>query len=114
LEYHEEVNFSIGNLVVTTLALGSWPKQRAYEGASQEWSPGVTFHAPRNVGECEEWTSTLPSEFPLWELESQWTPEFSKNDCKGQNPLDWGVLYIIGKILQPRCLKWDHKTHLGT
>jgi hypothetical protein len=26
----------------------------------------------------QEWTSTLPEEFPLWELESQWTFEFSK------------------------------------
>ncbi len=52
-----------------------------------------------------EWTSTFPSELPLWELESQWTLKFSENDCKGQNPLDCGVLYIIGKILELKCLK---------
>jgi hypothetical protein len=32
-----------------------------------------------------ELTHTLPSGFPLWELEFQWTPEFSKSDLKGEN-----------------------------
>jgi hypothetical protein len=30
---------------------------------------------------------TLPSEFPLWELESQWTFEYLENDLKGQKSL---------------------------
>ncbi len=38
-----------------------------------------------------KWTFTLPSEFPLWELESLWTPESLGNNCRGQNPLDWKV-----------------------
>jgi len=76
------------------------------------WKPRFTFHAPGSVGECEEWTSTLPSELPLWELESQWTPESSKNNCKGQNSLDWKFPYIIGKILKLKCLKWACMTHL--
>jgi hypothetical protein len=66
-----------------------------------------------SMRECENWTSTLPSELPLWELDSRWTPEFSKNDCKGQNPLDWGFPYIIGNLLERKCLKWAHMTHLG-
>ncbi len=33
---------------------------------------------------------------------------------QGQNPLDWGVYYIIGKLLEHRCLKWALTTHLGT
>jgi hypothetical protein len=40
---------------------------------------------------------TLPNEFPLWELESQWIFESLEGDCKGQNSLDWKVCYIIGK-----------------
>ncbi len=24
-----------------------------------------------------------------------------------------GVLYIIEKLLEPRCLKWDHIAHFG-
>ncbi len=30
----------------------------------------------------------------------------------GQNPLVWRVLYIIGKLLKRKCLKWAHMTHL--
>ncbi len=61
----------------------------------------------------KEWTSTLPSELSLWELESQWTPESLENDCRGQNPLDWKVPYIIGKILERKCPKWSCITHFG-
>jgi hypothetical protein len=64
------------------------------------------------MGECENWTSTLPSELPLWELESRWTFESSGSNCKGQNPLDWEVPYIVGKFFELRCLKWDRMTHL--
>ncbi len=59
-----------------------------------------------------EWTFTLLSKLPFWELESQWTPEFLKGDRRGQNPLVWRVLYIIGKLLKPGCLKWVRVTHL--
>jgi len=57
---------------------------------------------------------TLPRELPLWELESQWILEFSKIDYRGQNPLDWRVIYIIGKLLKLKCLKWTSMTHLNT
>ncbi len=33
--------------------LGFATKARACKGVGQEGSPGVTSHAPRNVGECE-------------------------------------------------------------
>jgi hypothetical protein len=36
----------------------------------------------------------------------KWTPESSKRDYRGQNPLPRRVLYIIGKILKVLCLKW--------
>jgi hypothetical protein len=65
--------------------------------------------------ECERvwrWRLTLPSEFPLWELESQWTPELSKSNYRGQNTLHWRVLYIIEKLLKCKCLKWARMTHL--
>jgi hypothetical protein len=59
-----------------------------------------------------ERTLTFPSEFPCWELESQWTPECSKSDCKGQNPMARKKIYIIGKLLERRCPKWACITHL--
>ncbi len=58
--------------------------------------------------------STLPSELPLWELESQWTFEFLESHFKGQNWLHWRVPYTIEKILEHRYLKWACMTHLGT
>jgi len=35
-----------------------------------------------------------------------------KSDLKGQNSMSCCVLYIIGKILERRCLKWAHVVHL--
>jgi hypothetical protein len=54
-----------------------------------------------------------PSELPFWELESWWTPESLKSDCRGQNPLDWGVPCVIGKLLDHKCLNWARMTHLN-
>jgi hypothetical protein len=34
-------------------SLGLATKAKAYKSASQEGSPGITFHAPRNAKECE-------------------------------------------------------------
>jgi hypothetical protein len=38
----------------------------------------------------------------------------TEDNCKGQNSLDWGFPYIIGKLLECRYLKWACMTHLGT
>jgi hypothetical protein len=59
-----------------------------------------------------EWTLTPPSELSFWELETRWTPKFSESDCRGQNPLNWRVSYIIAKLLKCKCLKWLRMTHL--
>jgi hypothetical protein len=40
------------------------------------------------------------------------TPEFLKRNCRGQNSLHWGVIYIIGKLLKCRYLKWALMAHL--
>jgi hypothetical protein len=40
------------------------------------------------------------------------TPKFSERNCMGQKFLPWEVLYIIGKLLKCRCLKWARITHL--
>jgi hypothetical protein len=42
----------------------------------------------------------------------KWTPKFSERDFKGQNPSAWKFIYIIGKLLKRRCLKWARITHL--
>jgi hypothetical protein len=40
------------------------------------------------------------------------TPEFSERDYRGQITSSWRILYIIGKLLKHRCLKWDLIAHL--
>jgi len=45
-------------------------------------------------------------------MESRWTPKISKSNFRGQNSMYYGVLYIIGKLLELRCLKWDRIFHL--
>jgi len=57
-------------------------------------------------GSVREWTLTLPRQLPLWEMESRSTPETSESDLRGQTSMSCGVLYIIGKLLELRYLKW--------
>jgi hypothetical protein len=59
-------------------------------------------------GKCEDETHTPKS----GNLESSGTPENSKLDCRGQNTLHWGVLYIFGKILKCKCPKRPLMSHL--
>jgi len=59
-----------------------------------------------------EWTFTFLRQLPLWEMESRWTPKTLESDCKGQNSMACGVLYIIGKLLEFKFLKWARITHL--
>jgi hypothetical protein len=49
---------------------------------------GVTLTFLGMQKTVKEWAHTLQSGLPLWELESLWTPESSKNDLKGQNSFD--------------------------
>jgi hypothetical protein len=60
----------------------------------------------------KESTPTLPSALQLWELKFQWTFESLESNCRGQNSLDWKVTYRIGNVLELKCLKWVHMTHL--
>jgi hypothetical protein len=107
-------NFEVHhNFGVATLVLGSQWKQRFTKVWAKNEALELHFMLLgmwENVREC---TSTLPNEFSIWELESEWTFKFSKNDYKGQNSLDWKFLYIIGKLLELKCLKWARMTHLG-
>jgi hypothetical protein len=99
-------------IFVVTLALGSRPRQRACKGAGQE-DPRESHHIlPGVLESVREWTLTLPRQLPLWEMESRWTPETSESDCRGQTLMSCGVLYIIGKLLKRKCLKWVHIAHL--
>jgi hypothetical protein len=97
-------------LNVTTLALGSRPRQRFTRlQAKREVGSHTTYSQ-----ECEKVWGNEPSHpkgGSLWELESQWTPEFLEGNCKGQNLMTWKALYTNGKILECRYLKWAHIAH---
>jgi hypothetical protein len=95
-----------------SLSLGFATKARACKSAGQEEARESHFMLLRVQKSVSEWTLTLPRELSLWELKSRSTPESSESDRRGQNSLDWGVSYIIGKILELRFLKWARMTHL--
>ncbi len=57
---------------------------------------------------CEDETHTPKS----GNLGSSGTPENSELDCKGQNTLYWGVLYINRKVFKCRCPKWPRMSYL--
>jgi len=44
--------------------------------------------------------------------ESSRTREILEFDCRGQNTLHCGVLYIIGKLSKCKCRKWARMGHL--
>jgi hypothetical protein len=112
--YNEDKNQAQNNdyFKCCNLNLGLVTKARGCKVAGQEKNPRVTSHAPGSAKECEGMNLHTPKWTPCWELESQWTPKSSKCNCKGQNPLPWKILYIIGNILKLRCLKWAHIAHL--
>ncbi len=86
-------------IYVATLALGSRPKQRLTRLRAEKGTLGMKANV-------REWMFTLPKELPPWELESRWTLECLKSDCRGQNPMDWRFFYTIGNLLKRKCLKW--------
>jgi len=59
-------------------------------------------------GKCE--VATRIPENGTWE--SRRTPKNSEHNCRGQNSLHWGVLYIVEKVLKCRCPKWPRMSHL--
>jgi hypothetical protein len=61
-----------------------------------------------NLKECEDETQTL--EIGTWE--SFEIPKISEFDCRGQNTLHWGVIYIIEKLSKCRCRKCARMDHL--
>jgi hypothetical protein len=106
-------------LIVATLALGSRPRQGNCKVVGLVVDPGVTSHAPGSAKSVREWTLTLPSELPWWELVrvgESWSPKgtakTSKSNLKGQNSMACGAFYMIENLLERRCLKWSRIAHL--
>ncbi len=93
-------------------SLGLATKVRGCKVMGQKKNPGVTSRAPGSAKECgnEPSYSQMNSHVGSWSF--KWTPKSSRRDCRGQNSSPWKVLYIIGKLLKCRCLKWACIAHL--
>ncbi len=63
---------------VVTLVLGSRPKQGLARVQAKREARQAHFMLYRMQGNMREWTLTLPSEFPLWKLESDGLPNFQR------------------------------------
>jgi hypothetical protein len=122
-------------LDVATLALGSRPRQRELQGCGPKGSsgvkpkgspgakakrsprpkargsPGVTSHTPGNVRKCEGVNFHTPKATPTL---GDGVPVDSRNfrERLQETSMDCDVLYIIGKLLKRRYLKWARIAHL--
>jgi hypothetical protein len=54
----------------------------------QKGNPVVTSHALGSAKSVREWTLTLQSELPLWELEPHMDSRIFKAQLQGPNPID--------------------------
>jgi hypothetical protein len=97
---------------VATLASGSQSRQglTKMQTKSESGSHISCSQECRRVWRSEPPHSQRNSHFV--KLKSQWTPESSKGNFRGQNSLDWANPYITKNLLEYRCLKWVSMTHL--
>jgi hypothetical protein len=100
---------------VATLALGSRPRQGLVRVWTKSEARESHFMLPggwecRRVWGNEHSHSQVSSHFGSWSPGGLLSLQRAIAGVK--TPLDWGVPYIIGKILKCRCLKWARMTHL--
>jgi hypothetical protein len=98
---------------IVTLAFDSRPRQGLVRLWAKREARESHLMLPGVQKSVKEWMNPhTPKWTPILGIASQRTPKSSKGNCKGQNPLDWKVLYIIGNLLKRRCLKWTRMTNL--
>ncbi len=86
-------------------SLGLTTKARGSQGCGPRKKPG-------SARECEGIDPHTPKGTPTLGVGIPLDSQIFKVRLQGSNPLHRGVLYINGKILKRRCLKWAHMTHL--
>ncbi len=91
-------------------------KAKALQGCGPRRSPGVTSHTPRSVRKCEGVWGSEPSHSQGNSHFGRWSPggvpKLQRAITGGQTLMSCGVPYIIGKLLERRCLKWARIAHL--
>jgi hypothetical protein len=99
-------------MYVTTLALGSWPRQGVarLRAKKKTWESHHILPRVQRVWEHE------PSHSQVNSNVGSWSPkrilEFSEHNFRGQNSSPRKVFYITGNLLKHRCLKWARIAHL--
>jgi hypothetical protein len=94
--------------------LGLMTKARVYKGAGQEWSLGITFHAPGSVGKFEGMNLHTPKWALTLGVKVLMDSQIFRERLQESKFMYWRVHYIIGKFLELKCFKWARMTHLGT
>jgi len=117
--YWYELHFQLRNIqtfkCVATLVLGLRPRQRELQGCRPRGSPGVTSHTPGSARKCEGVWRSEHSHSKATPTLGDGLPVDSRNfreRLQGSNLHGSCVLYIIGKLLERRCLKWARLAHL--
>jgi hypothetical protein len=95
--------------IVTTLALGLWPRQ----GVARLQAKKETQESLHMLPRVQTVWGNEPSHSQVNSHVGSCSPESSERNFMGQNSLPWRVLYIIEKILKCRCLKWARIAHLN-
>jgi hypothetical protein len=96
-----------------TLALGLRARQGGLQGCGPIRETQESFHmlpGVQRVWGHEPSHSQLNSHVRSWSPKR--SPKLSERNFKGQNSSLRSVLYIIGKLLKLKCLKWARIAHL--
>jgi hypothetical protein len=104
--------YSLWLLDVTTLALGSRPRQGGCKVTGQEGTPGSHFTCSRECKECEGMNPHTPKGTPMLGVGLPEDSQIFKAQLQGPNSSPLRVIYIIRKLLKCRCLQWVCIAHL--
>jgi hypothetical protein len=85
-------------------------KARACKSAGQEGSPEVTFHAPGSAKKCEGMNLHTPNGIPTLEVGVPVDFQIFREQLQESKLI--GLKHSLKKIVEHRCLKWAHMTHL--
>jgi hypothetical protein len=99
-------------LLVRNISFGLATKAKGLQRCGPKGSPGITSHTPGSVGKCEGVNPHIPKATPT--LGDGVLVDFQnfRERFQGSKLNDCGIFYIIGKLLEHRCLKWACIAHL--
>jgi hypothetical protein len=81
------------NLELTT-------KVRGCKVAGQKKDSRITSHAPKSAKSVKEWTFTLPSGLPCWELDSQMDSQIFRAWLQGSKPIAFKSYFYHWKAIK--------------